>query len=179
MQYTERLISLLPVGTVLTKDRVIVGSNALFAELFEYDQTEILGRSLEMLYPSHRHFVERGEEWFGHFRSTGSHCDERIMLRRGDRPIRMRVNGRCEDRRNPYEYVACTFEQVPEVDGTIELSRREREIVGALGDGLTSKQIARLLNLSHRTVETYRSRLLIKTGARNTAQLLNLLQSND
>jgi len=177
MEHTERLISLLPVGTVLTKDRMIVDSNPLFAEIFGYCQSEMVGRSLEMLYPSHRHFVERGEEWYGYFRLTGGHCDERIMVCKGDRPIKMRVNGRCENRRNPYDFVACTFEPVPHPDLGVELSRREREIVGAMGDGLTSKQIARMLKLSHRTVETYRSRLLLKTGTRNTAQLLCFLQN--
>lgn len=175
MRHPERLFDLLPVGAVLTKDRVIVESNALFANLFDYDQEEILGRSLEMLYPSRSLFVERGEEWLEHFRAAGTHRDERIMLGKGDLPIRMRVAGRCEDRRQPYRLVACTFEAAEEAAGVIELSRREREIVSAMGDGLTSKQIARKLNLSHRTIETYRSRLLSKTGARNTAQLLSHL----
>ena len=175
MHHPERLFDLLPVGAVLTKNRVIVESNSLFANLFDYEPNEIVGRSLEMLYPSRRHFVERGEEWFEHFRAAGTHCDERIMLSKGDPPIRMRVAGRCEDRRHPYGLVACTFEPAESTEAVIELSRREREIVSAMGDGLTSKQIARKLNLSHRTIETYRSRLLVKTGARNTAQLLSRL----
>lgn len=175
MHLQECLLGLLPVGAILTKNRVIVECNELFATIFDYDQNEIAGRSLEMLYPSRRHFVERGEEWFEYFRVAGAHCDERIMLGKGDLPIRIRVAGRCEDRRKPYDLVACTFEPAQDVASAVGLSRREREIVSAMADGLTSKQIARKLNLSHRTIETYRSRLLVKTGARNAAQLLSHL----
>jgi DNA-binding CsgD family transcriptional regulator len=52
---------------------------------------------------------------------------------------------------------------------------RERSIVSAMGQGMTSKEIARLLGLSHRTVETYRQRLMTKTGAKNASQLLAML----
>ena len=49
---------------------------------------------------------------------------------------------------------------------------REREVVTQLAHGLTSKQIARELGLSPRTVEMHRARLLRKLGVRSTTQLL-------
>ena len=52
------------------------------------------------------------------------------------------------------------------------LSPREREVVTQLAHGLTSKQIARELGLSPRTVEMHRARLLRKLGVRSTTQLL-------
>jgi PAS domain S-box-containing protein len=176
LDHSALLVDLLPIGTVLTRRRVIVSSNPSFAELFGYTSAEIVGKSLEMLYPSRRHFVERGEEWLDHFRVVGGHRDVRMMVRKGDRPIRVRVSGRCQDRGNPYEIVACTFEPVASSDLNFELSARERDIVSEMGEGRTSKQIARRLNLSHRTVETYRSRLMVKTGAHNAAQLLQIVR---
>lgn len=54
-----------------------------------------------------------------------------------------------------------------------ELSGREQEVLRAIAQGKTSKEVATELNLSARTVETYRVRLKRKLGARNIAELLN------
>jgi DNA-binding CsgD family transcriptional regulator len=64
------------------------------------------------------------------------------------------------------------------------LSEREREVLKLLVAGNTSKDISRALAISHRTVETHRSRMLHKLGARSAADLvrlgakLNLLPKN-
>ena len=42
-------------------------------------------------------------------------------------------------------------------------------------DGLTSKEIGRVLGISHRTVEIYRARLIRKYGANTTADLVHKL----
>ncbi|WP_449284309.1 LuxR C-terminal-related transcriptional regulator [Lutimaribacter marinistellae] len=44
-----------------------------------------------------------------------------------------------------------------------------------LGEGKTSKEIARELELSYRTVEVHRARLLKKFGVNNTAALFQSL----
>ena len=54
------------------------------------------------------------------------------------------------------------------------LSAREREVMALALQGLPSKQIAKQLNLSHRTVEHHRSRLLEKLGVASMAQLMRL-----
>jgi DNA-binding CsgD family transcriptional regulator len=169
------LIDLLPVGTMLSHDRVITNVNTAFAQIFGYERDQLLGRSLEVLYPTRRDFVDRGEQWREFLSMYGGHCDERLMLRRGDQPIRIRVKGRCKDRKNPYHLVACAFEAIPAATQPPHLSMREHSIVTAMGQGMTSKEIARLLGLSHRTVETYRQRLMTKTGAKNASQLLAML----
>ena len=52
------------------------------------------------------------------------------------------------------------------------LTPREREVVAQLAKGLTSKEMAKAMGLSSRTVEMYRTRLLKKFGVRTTLQLL-------
>jgi DNA-binding CsgD family transcriptional regulator len=52
------------------------------------------------------------------------------------------------------------------------LSRREREILGRLADGLSSKQIADKLFLSESTVVNHRKNILRKTNTRNVAELI-------
>jgi len=54
------------------------------------------------------------------------------------------------------------------------LSGREREVLGLLAAGLTSKEVARRLGLSAKTVENHRARVLEKLGAANTAAAVGL-----
>lgn len=54
------------------------------------------------------------------------------------------------------------------------LSRRQREILEALGAGRTTKQIAGDLGLSVKTVETHRSRMMEVLGCRNSVELLRV-----
>jgi DNA-binding NarL/FixJ family response regulator len=60
----------------------------------------------------------------------------------------------------------------PEKTGLASLSPRERDILEAIIAGETSKETARRLALSPRTVEVHRAHILKKLGARNTADLL-------
>ena len=52
------------------------------------------------------------------------------------------------------------------------LSKRELEIVRYIVDGMSSREIAHLLELSPRTVETHRANLFAKLGAESLAQLI-------
>jgi two-component system, LuxR family, response regulator FixJ len=52
------------------------------------------------------------------------------------------------------------------------LSPREREVFALVAKGLSSKEIGRLLQVSPRTVEMHRAKILAKCGARNTVDLL-------
>lgn len=51
------------------------------------------------------------------------------------------------------------------------LTEREREVVRLALAGYSNKEIGRRLNISHRTVEFHRSRVLAKTGASSLLQL--------
>ena len=53
------------------------------------------------------------------------------------------------------------------------LSTRERLLLRKVASGLTSRLIASELNLSPRSIETYRSRLMRKLGVKNTAGLVD------
>jgi two-component system, NarL family, invasion response regulator UvrY len=60
-----------------------------------------------------------------------------------------------------------------------ELSNREYEVLRSLGAGKTISQIAAELNLSTKTVSTYRARLLEKMNMRNTAELTRYAIKNN
>jgi FixJ family two-component response regulator len=54
------------------------------------------------------------------------------------------------------------------------LSPREQQVLECVLDGATNKEAARELNISPRTVEVHRHRIMEKMGARNTADLVRI-----
>ena len=57
-------------------------------------------------------------------------------------------------------------------DKSVPLSAREREVLKGIGEGLAYKQIASKLDISVRTVETYRVRLMNKLELQTTSDLI-------
>jgi len=57
-------------------------------------------------------------------------------------------------------------------DRYVQLSEREREVLGFIVTGLTNKEIARTLALSPRTVETHRANLFAKLECDSLARLI-------
>ncbi len=53
-----------------------------------------------------------------------------------------------------------------------ELTPREREVFHLIAEGMTTKEIARRLEISVKTAENHRGRVLDKLGMRNTAELV-------
>jgi DNA-binding NarL/FixJ family response regulator len=54
------------------------------------------------------------------------------------------------------------------------LTLREREILSLIAQGATSKDVARRLSMSAKTVENHRARILTKLGVANTPAAINL-----
>jgi two-component system response regulator FixJ len=59
-----------------------------------------------------------------------------------------------------------------------ELTAREREVMDLMVLGHPNKVIAQKLDISFRTVEVHRSRILAKMGTENVAELVRLVLSN-
>jgi DNA-binding NarL/FixJ family response regulator len=55
---------------------------------------------------------------------------------------------------------------------TANLSKREKEILGKICEGLSNQEIADTLFISKRTVDKHRANLLGKTNSKNTASLI-------
>lgn len=64
-------------------------------------------------------------------------------------------------------------------DRLARLTDRERTVLDELLMGLSTKEIARDLEISPRTVEVHRSRLMMKMEARNLAHLFRMIFSRD
>lgn len=77
---------------------------------------------------------------------------------------------------NPHAVGIWTFEDLSKKRPvSAELTPREREIAALLVEGKTSKLIARQINLSPRTIEMYRSKLMRKLNAATSTELVQRL----
>jgi len=57
------------------------------------------------------------------------------------------------------------------------LTSREREVLDLLVSGMTNKEIARLLQISHRTIEAHRAKIMEKTQATSFPHLIRMTLS--
>lgn len=60
------------------------------------------------------------------------------------------------------------------MDNSIPLSPREREVLGHVVQGKTNREIAELIGVSVRAVDSYLSNARFKMGARNRAEAVRI-----
>lgn len=167
---------LAPIGLVLSRDRIIEDCNDELAAIFRCARSALIGQSFQVLYPSPDEFERIGERISRVMTAHGSYTDDRIMKRTGGDLFWCHVTGRALDRTAPLATGVWTFEDLSATRRVaVELTPREREIAAQLATGKTSKQIGRVLDISSRTVDIYRARLIRKYGTNNTAELLQRL----
>jgi PAS domain S-box-containing protein len=170
---------LAPIGLVLARDRVIEDCNEQVAAIFGRTRESLLGQSFAVLYPSPDEFERIGERIAPIMTAQGSYADDRIMKRANGELFWCHVTGRSLDLSMPHAAGIWTFEDLSATRRVaIELTPREREIAAQLVTGKTSKQIGRILDISSRTVDVYRARLMRKYGTGNATELLQRLLGN-
>lgn len=161
-----------PVGLIYSEDRIILRCNLRFAEMFGNERDALEGHSLSMLYPSDTEFERIGklgsEKMVGH----GTYRDERIMRRNTGELFWCRVRGQSLDAGAPFARAIWSFADISETRPATDLTMRERQVAKMMAEGLTSKEIARDLGISPRTIEVHRARLMTKFGARNSLELV-------
>jgi PAS domain S-box-containing protein len=163
-----------PVGLVLTENRIIRTCNPMFAEMFGYAVSDLIERSFAILYPSIEEFVRVRDVGVEPLKKWNRYSDERIMARKDGTLFWCRVRGHSLTRDDdPLRRAVWSFADLSQSRPVLGFTARERQIVMHLGEGRTSKDIARLLKISPRTVEAYRAKLLKKFAANNVAELLS------
>lgn len=164
---------LAPVGLCVSRRRIIERCNQAFAGMFGYQPDELAGNSLASLYPSDEEGERIGEQAYPVLRAEGCYSDERIMRHRDGHLFWCHVSGRSLDRNDPYACAVWMFEDISaRRPVTAELTARERDIAKFLAVGQTSKQIARQLEISPRTVEAHRARLMRKLGVSTHTEMI-------
>lgn len=171
---------LAPIGLVLSRQRQIVDCNERLLAMFGAQRDQLIGRSFEVLYPTHDEFERTGARIVASLDAHGGYADDRVM-KRLDGPRRgelfwCHVSGRALDPAQPHAAGIWAFEDLSSRRKLkVDFTAREREIAALLIDGLTSKQIGKTLTISPRTVDVYRARLMRKVGAATTPELVNKL----
>ena len=173
-----------PVGLVLSRERQMIDCNQELLAIFGAERDQIIGRSFEILYPTAGEFERTGQRIAAELDSAGRYADERVMKRlSGSRQgvpagelFWCHVSGRALDLRSPHAAGIWVFEDLSSQRVlSVELTPREREVAALLIQGLTSKLVGRRLDISPRTVDVYRARLMRKAGAATTTELVHKL----
>ncbi len=177
-----------PMGMVLSRQRVMVDCNAFVCEMFGATREQLIGQSFAILYPSVAEYERLGQRMLPILNASGRYADHRMMRRVGNlhgalagETVWCHVIGRALNRDAPHEAGIWTFEDLgarrSSSPNKAHLTPREREVAAQLMQGLTSKQIGRQLEISHRTVELHRARLMRKYAAATTAELVQKLMA--
>ena len=171
---------LAPIGLVLSRQRQIVDCNERLLQMFGAPRALLVGRSFEVLYPTHEEFERTGERIVASLDAHGGYADDRVMKRlaglHAGELFWCHVSGRALNTREPHEAGIWAFEDLSSRRKLkLDLTAREREIAALVIDGLTSKLIGRKLAISPRTVDVYRARLMKKYAAASTPELIHKL----
>ena len=176
---------LAPVGLVLSRQRLMVDCNRELLAMFRAEREQLIGRSFEILYPTADEFERTGQRIAAQLDTMGRYADERVMRRLAGATSAAEgelfwchVSGRALDPSRPHAAGIWAFEDLSSKRALkYELTPREREIAALLIEGLTSKGVGKRLAISPRTVDVYRTRLMRKTGAATTPELVKRLLS--
>ncbi|MCK8465062.1 PAS and helix-turn-helix domain-containing protein [Aliiroseovarius sp. S1339] len=161
-----------PIGLIFAEDRVIRWCNKRFSEMFGYRPDELEAQSIEKLYPTPEEYERIGDIGRKQMLGLGHYADERIMRRKDGTLFWCRVRGQSLDADAPFSQSVWSFADISDNRPITEMTMRERQVAKMMAEGLTTKEIARLLEISPRTVDVYRTRLLSKFEARNSIELV-------
>ena len=173
---------LAPVGMVLSRNRTIIDCNQQALQVFHAVRDQLIGHSFAVIYPSNEEFQRTGQRIVASLDASGRYADERVMKRltgfNGGELFWCHVSGRALDPTQPHAACIWAFEDLSAYRQVkAELTPREREIAALLIEGQTSKLIGKRLQISPRTVDVYRARLMRKYEASTTAELVHKLLS--
>jgi PAS domain S-box-containing protein len=169
-----------PVGLALSRQRTMVDCNQALCDMFGASREQLIGQSFRILYPSTDEYERTGARITPILGRSGTYADDRIMKRVDGRfkgeTFWCHVTGRALDPKDPHAAGIWSFEDLSARRPVrAELTPREREVAAFVMDGLTSKEIGKLLGISPRTVEIYRARLMRKYQAHSTPDLVHRL----
>lgn len=171
-----------PVGLALSRNRSIIDCNQRLCDMFGTSRERLVGQSFQILYPSADEFERAGVRITPILNRKGTYADDRLMRRVDgrfkDEVFWCHVTGRALNRDAPHEAGIWCFEDLSAMRPvTADLTAREREVAAHLMQGMTSKQIGKTLDISHRTVEIYRARLMRKYKAANAGDLIHKMMA--
>jgi len=163
-----------PAAQIITSDRRILRSNKSFASLFGYTVEELEDELILKLYPTTADYRQIGDRCLKALQVSTSYEDERFMQHTNGQIFWARARGVTLTPEEPFKLMIWSFERIRHNETkTTDLTPREQEISSFIVNGLTCKETAQALGISHRTVEVHRARVMKKLRAKNTAELVS------
>lgn len=163
-----------PAPLIVTQHRRITRCNYAFADLFGYRVSDLEGELILKLYPCSADYYAIGERCQRAMANKRTYEDERFMQHKNGQIFWARARGVSLTPDESFALMVWSFDRIRHHDArTVKLTPREQEIAGYLVNGLTCKETAQQLDISHRTVEVHRGRIMKKLGAKNTADLVS------
>ncbi len=180
LNYRE-IFLVLPVGVIIAKNRIMVDCNHAALQLFRASRDDIVEKLFSVLYPDRYDFEAAGRRMEPFLIGRVTHFDNRIMRRLDGTHFWATVRGYAFNPSNPHEMTAWVLTEVMDKDtqgqSPINLTSRERDVAALLLDRLTSKQIAKELKISPKTVDIHRASLLKKHSVKSTSKLIEILRT--
>ena len=163
-----------PAPQMITQNRRILRCNKSFAALFGFSTQELENELILRLYPNRADYLAIGERCLKALQKSTSYEDERFMQHRNGQIFWARARGITLTPEQPFDLMIWSFDRIRHNETkTTDLTPREQEVSGFIVNGLTCKETAVALGISHRTVEVHRARVMKKLGAKNTAELVS------
>lgn len=169
---TDPAFEFAPVGLAVLERRILRRCNRQFSRIFGAQPAVFADMPVSELYPSQADFDRIGERLQTLDAADGYYSDERIMRRCDGSLFWCRVRGQSITPDFPFETGVWSFADLSDDRPVVTLTQREREVAILTCRGLSAKEIGLQLDLSYRTVETYRARLLEKFEARKLPELV-------
>lgn len=163
-----------PSPQMVTERRRILRCNREFAKLFGYEIEDLTNELVLKLYPCQSDYYEIGQRCLNAMHNKITYEDERFMQHCNGEIFWARARGVTLTPQEPFALMIWNFERIQyRPVKTASLTSREQEIAGFIANGLTCKETAEHLGISHRTVEVHRGRIMRKLAAKNTAELVS------
>ncbi|GGW42358.1 hypothetical protein GCM10011452_33430 [Gemmobacter lanyuensis] len=160
-------------ATLVLSDRLILRASLQAERVFGWTIKELEGQSIRVLYPAQTDYEVIGERARRAMMQNPVYSDTRFMRRADGSVIWMEARGTTLDPSNPEAIAVWTYRPLEEDSRQIEgLTGAEARVARYLVNGFTSKEIARSLGCSPRTVEVHRANMMRKAGVRNTSELV-------
>ena len=165
-----------PEATLVLKERVIRRANLAVRAVFGWDPAALEGRSMRVLYPGETDFERLGERALEAMRRTPAIRDERFMRRRDGQIVWMEGRGTTLTPEAPHRLAIWSYRPIETGARALGLlTAAEMRVARHMVGGMTSKEIARVLDCSPRTVEVHRASMIRKMQVRNSVELIRSL----
>ena len=174
MNYNKLAFDFCPAPIVVLSNRCMMEMNVAFTNLFGYTREELIEQSIVKIFPSIEDYEKVGDDALQSLMLKKSHfySDHRFMLHKNGELFWTHTHGQTLTPEDPFKLMVWHFERQDQaVTSKYKLTKREAEITQLIVNGFTCKEIARKLDLSHRTIEVHKANLMKKLGVRTKAEL--------